>query len=205
MELAALPPETQDRVRRVLAATAARGFQSAFVPDRVSALETVIGLLPKGARVAHGSSTTLQEIGFLDLLKTPESGYEYLNERWTAESDAAKRGRLRARLSAESDAFLGSVQAVCETGEAIGADQSGSRQAFYVFGPPRVIWVAGINKIVPDVAAGIRRVREVALPKEDARMKAAGAAGSSIGKLVIYEKERPGRITLVLVGELLGF
>ena len=87
----------------------------------------------------------------------------------------------------------------------IAADQGGSRQAGYVFGPPKVIWVAGTNKLVPTVEDGIRRLRDVALPREDARVKAEGGAGSYVGKLVIYERERPGRITLVLVGENLGF
>jgi hypothetical protein len=36
-------------------------------------------------------------------------------------------------------------------------------------------------------------------------MKSLGAPGSSIGKLVVYEREQPGRITLILVGESLGF
>jgi len=87
----------------------------------------------------------------------------------------------------------------------IAADASGSRQAFYVYGPSHVIWVAGINKLVPTVEAGIRRVREVALPLESERMRRGGGTGSSIGKLVVYERERPGRTTLILVGENLGF
>ncbi len=102
--------------------------------------------------------------------------------------------------------FLGSVQAITATGEVIGADASGSRQAFYVFGPPHVIWVAGINKLVPTLEDGLKRLREIALPLEDRRMKRLGAPGSHIGKLIIFEREQqPGRITLVLVGEPLGF
>jgi hypothetical protein len=68
-----------------------------------------------------------------------------------------------------------------------------------------VIWVAGFNKLLTDVEAGFKRLREVALPLEDERMKNVGAPGSSIGKIVLYERERPGRITLILVGENLGF
>ena len=74
-----------------------------------------------------------------------------------------------------------------------------------MYGPPHVIWVAGIDKLVPSLESGLRRVRQVALPLEDQRMKRQGGPGSSIGKLVIYERERPGRTTLVLVGENLGF
>jgi len=203
--LQGLDGTTRDRVERTIASLQARGIQTIFVRDRIEAPARLLELIPKGSSVAHGSSTTLQEIGFVDRMKQPDSGYRYLNAVWTAETDVSKRSRLRARLSAEADYFLGSVQAIAETGEVIGADASGSRQAFYVFGPPHVIWVAGINKLVPNVEDGLKRLREVALPLEDQRMKRLGAKGSHIGKLVIFEREQPGRITLVLAGEPLGF
>jgi len=203
--LDAVPPDLRPRVERTFSALESRGVRPLFARDRGGALTAVLELIPKGAAVAHGSSTTLIEIGFVDTVKRPDSGYRYLNAQWLAENDSVKRARLRAKLSVEADTFLGGVQAICETGEVIGSDASGSRQAWYVYGPPNVIWVAGVNKLVPDVEAGVRRVREVALPKEDARMRSAGAKGSYVGKLVFYERERPGRITLVLVGEALGF
>jgi len=205
MAFPGLDPATKARVERTFAALKQRGITPIYVPDRRAALETVLGLIPKRSAVAHGSSTTLQEIGLVDRLKDPASGFRYLNPEWQSESDATRRARIRARLSVEADYYLGSVQAICETGEVIGADASGSRQAFYVYGPPHVIWVAGINKLVPNLESGLRRVREVALPLKDQRMKRQGGSGSSIGKLVIFERERPGRITLVLVGENLGF
>ncbi len=61
-----------------------------------------------------------------------------------------------------------------------------------------MIWVAGVNKLVPNLDAGIRRLREVALPMEDARIKSAGGPGSFIGNLVLYERQVPGRTRLVL-------
>ena len=198
-------PADRARVERTFAALRQRGVGPTFVPDRQSALAQVLSMLPKGGLISHGTSATLLEIGLIDALKNPGSGFRYGNQEWQAETDPAKRLRLRARLSVESDVFLGSVQAVCETGEVVSADAVGNRQVGYVFGPPKVIWVAGINKVVPTLEAGLRRLREVALPQEDARMKQAGAAGSYVGKLVIYERERPGRIALVLVGEALGF
>ena len=155
--------------------------------------------------MAHGTSTTLIETGFVDWMKASDSKYRYLNLEWTKENDATKRGRLRAKLSLEAEYYLGSVQAICETGEVIGADASGNRQAFYTYGPAHVIWVAGINKLVPTLEDALRRVREVALPLEDRRVRSTGGPGSHIGKLVIYERDRPGRTSLVLVGERLGF
>ncbi len=204
-DLMALPAAERARVERTFAALRARGVEPVFVRDRAAALAKVLEMLPKHGLISHGTSATLIEIGLVDDLKRPDCGYRYGNSAWQAEPDAAKRGRTRARITAESDAFLGGVQAICETGEVVCADATGSRQAGYVYGPPLVIWVAGVNKLVASLEDGLRRIREVALPQEDARMKQAGAAGSYVGKLVIYERERPDRLHLVLVGEKLGF
>lgn len=200
-----LTREDRRRVERTFEALRARGVEPWFVTDRKAALAKLIEIIPRGSLVAHGTSTTLDQIGFIEHARSPRSGWRYGNDEWRAENDAVKRARLRARISVDADVFLGSVQAVCETGEVIGTDMSGSRQAFYTYGPPRILWVAGINKLVTTVDAGIRRAREVALPLEDKRVKAAGGSGSSIGKLVIYEREKPGRTSLILVGESLGF
>src|SRR2546425_10658877 len=196
---------TRMRIERTFSALRERGITPIFVLDRRAALDELRKLIPKGAAVAHGSSTTLQEIGFIDHLKDVTSEYRYLNPEWQAEHDPTRRARIRAKLSVEADYFLGSVQTISQQGEGIAADASGSRPAFYVDGPSHVIWVAGINKLVPTVEAGIRRGREVALPRESERGRRGGGTGGYIGKLVVYERERPGRTTLILGGENLGF
>jgi len=83
----------------------------------------------------------------------------------------------------------------------------GAQLAAYVFGARNVIWVVGAQKIVPDLESALRRVREHSLPLEDDRMRQSGSPnGSSIGKLLIVEKEaRPGRISIIFVKESLGF
>src|SRR3989475_11486137 len=181
-----LDAPTRTRIERAFSALRERGITPISAPDRRAALDELRKLIPKGASVAHRSSTTLQEIGFIDHLKDVGSGYRYLNPEWQAENAPTRRGRIRAKLSIEADYFLGSVQAISETGEVIAADASGSRQAFYVYGPSHVIWVAGINKLVPTVEAGIRRVREVALPLESERMRRGGGPGGSLRKLVVF-------------------
>ncbi|HET6292213.1 MAG TPA: LUD domain-containing protein [Kribbella sp.] len=105
-----------------------------------------------------------------------------------------------------SDVYLGSVQAVTRSGQVVGVDYSGSRQAFYLFGPARGIWVVGVNEVVPDLDAALARLHGIALPEEDARMKATGAPGSAANKTVIYDAEPlPERVTIVLVDQPLGF
>ena len=205
MSLESLNPQDRARIERAFAALEERGVHPLFVADRQAASAQVLELIPHGATIAHGNSTTLREIGLVDYLSQPDSGYRYLNTEWLAQNDSECRQRMRAALSVGSDYFLGSVQAICETGEVVSVDATGSRGAFYMYGPSHVIWVAGMNKLVPTLDEALRRVRDVALPLEDQRMRHSGGSGSFIGKLVIYERERPGRITLVLVGEPLGF
>jgi len=196
------PPEV---VERTMPALRQRNVGVQYVATKEAALAAVLAMLPNGARVASGGSTSLAQIGLLATLAGDDSAYEFLNKVWLGENDAVKRNQLRAATSIQADYFLGSVQAIVETGEVIGVDASGSRQGPYVFGPPHIIWVAGINKIVSTLEEGLRRLRQVALPLEDQRMKSTGLPGSRIGKIVIYEWERPNRIELVLVGEALGF
>jgi len=189
----------------LLQALAARGFEALAVSDAEAAREAVLSLIPDGALVSHGGSTTLEEIGLIDELASSER-VRYGNAEWLAEDDATERLELRKHRSIFSDVYLGSVQAIARTGQVVGADAGGSRQGPYVWGPKRVIWVAGANKIVPHLDAAIRRVYQVAFPLEDVRMRRTGGTGSSVNKLVVYDRDPvPGRTTLILVRQALGF
>jgi YkgG family uncharacterized protein len=189
----------------LLGALGARGFDPRVVDDRVAARALVLDLVTGAGLVSHGGSTTIEELG-LDTALAHAPGVTYGNAAWLAQDDPARRLATRKQNSIFADAYLGSVQAIARTGQVVGADAGGSRQGPYVWGPPRVIWVAGANKIVEDREAAIRRVFDVALPLEDARMRAEGHSGSQVSKLVIYEREPiAGRTTLVLVREALGF
>jgi hypothetical protein len=189
----------------LLDALADRGFDPLVAATPDAARQLVLSLLPKGGLVSAGGSTTLDQIGLTDTLAA-SADVRYGNTEWLAVDDDAERLAVRKRNSIFADVYLGSVQAVARTGHVVGSDAGGSRQGPYVWGPARVIWVAGANKIVDDLEAALRRVHEVALPREAARMRAAGGSGSSVNKLVVYEREPiAGRTTLVLVDAPLGF
>jgi hypothetical protein len=95
---------------------------------------------------------------------------------------------------------------VTETGQVIIASKTGSQLAGYVAGAAHVIWVVGTQKIVPTLEDGMERIEEYTLPLENARALKVYGASSSINKLLIVNKEyMPGRTTMVLVKEKLGF
>jgi len=197
----------EETVRRTKSALKSRGINAEFVPSRREALELVAGLIPAGAELMTASSRTLDEIGFSALLKSGKHQWTSLNDAVFAEKDPAKRAELRRR-NINVDYFLGSVHAITETGETIVASASGSQIPSYAFTSKNVIWVAGTQKIVPNIEQGLRRVREHSLELETARMKSLGYPGSTIAKILIVEREpaQLGRkVSMILVNEKLGF
>lgn len=188
----------------VAANCAARGFNPEVVADRHEAYRRVLEIVPEGADVTNGSSTTLREIGLMTEL---QSGRRW---RWRraviyAEEDAARRVELR-RSATTADYVMGSVNALAATGEVVCLDAGGTRVGAYAYGAGRVIWIVGRNKITPTLADAIERVRTVVFTLEDERMRREMGEQAFAGKLLVVEREHlPDRVKLILVAEDLGY
>ena len=193
-----------ERLTRTVAALEANGITALRASDADDARRIVLGLIPDGAEVHHGASQTLDVTGIAAALD--QSGrYEPLRPRIWSMDRATQADDIR-RLSAAPEVMLGSVHAVTETGSLMAASMSGSQLAPYVAGAGRVILVVGAQKVVADVEEGLRRIDEYAFPLEDARAFEAYGIHSGVNKIVIINREiTPGRITVVLVDEVLGF
>ena len=198
-----LPPE--EEVAETAAAIGKRGTRVIRVRDRQEALDTLARLIPRGAEVMNGSSTTLIEIGYEALLKSGDAGWTDLHDKITAENDEKKRAELRRR-SVTADYFVSGANAISRTGEIVACDMSGSRVGAWPYGAGHLVLVCGVNKIVPTLEDALRRIREYAYPLEDARAKKAYGTPSQIGKCVILANEKvEGRVTLILISESLGY
>ena len=196
--------ETTDKT---IPALAERGVEAVVVNNRTEALEKVQLLIPQGASVMNGSSRTLEEIGFVDYLKSGNHGWNNVHEEILREKDPAKQVVLR-KQAVLSDYYLGSVHAVAETGQLVIASNSGSQLPHIVFTSPNLIFVVGLQKLVPSLEAALTRVREYVLPLEDKRMKEVGMGGSAISKLLIFEQEpsfSKRKVQVIFVNEKLGF
>jgi len=193
-------------VKRTGEALVGRGVHVEFLNNRGEALERLKNFIPSGADVMTGSSTTLIEIGFVDFLKSGQHMWNNVKDKILAEKDPQKQAELRKK-STLADYFLGSVHAVSQFGEVIVASNTGSQLASYAYSSRNVIWVVGAQKIVLNLEEGMRRLNDYVYPLEDQRMKQAGFKGSTIGKILIFERESlPNRtITLIFVNEKLGF
>ncbi len=183
----------------------ARGIKVLRVQDGRLALARIEELIPPGAEIMNGSSTTLIEIGYLDLLKSEQHNWIDLARKLISENDDATRNEMR-RKSVAAEYFLSGVNAIAATGELVSCDASGSRVGAWPFAAKHLVLVAGVNKIVPSLADALQRIREYAYPLEDARSKKVYGAPSQIGKCVILSNERQqGRVTLILVNDQLGY
>ncbi len=192
------------RVQRVAAALEASGINVLRAADAAEAKRVVLDLIPDGSQVHHGASESLEVSGIAHEIDT-SGRYDPLRPRILSMDRVTQADEIR-RLGASPDFMLGSVQAVTETGSLVAVSMSGSQLGPYVSGAGRVILVVGTQKIVSDVEEGLRRVDEYAFPLEDARAQAAYGVHSGVSKILIISREiTPGRITVVLVDEVLGF
>src|SRR5256884_3437095 len=192
------------RVRRTAAALEANGMSVLRAADAAEAKRIVLGLIPDGSQVHHGASQSLEQSGIPE--EIDKSGrYEPLRPRVWSMDRKTQADEIR-RLTAAPDVMLGSVHAVTESGSLLAASASGSQLGPYVAGAGRLTLVVGTQKIVATLEEGLRRINEDVFPLEEPRAQAAYGIHSAVNKVVIINREiTPGRITVVLVDEVLGF
>ena len=116
------------------------------------------------------------------------------------------------------DTYLTGTNAVTEEGELYNVDGNGNRVSAMIFGPKSVIVVAGYNKIVPNLEAARKRVREVSAPANAVRLdtktpcKIIGTCRDChsdermcCSYVTLGQQRIKGRIKVIIVGESLGF
>jgi L-lactate utilization protein LutC len=183
-----------------------KGYAVHIVEDGDEARKVILDLLPEGAEVGQGASTTLEAIGVTHELE--ESGRYDAVRKHTRSMDRTTPEGLRAmrKLGVGPDWYVNSAHAVTEDGTIVVASNSGSQLAPLAFGAGEVIFAIGSQKLVPDLATAMQRIEEHALPLESVRMQGIYGIDSEIKKVLIIHKEsRPGRITVVLIKEPVGF
>lgn len=194
-------------IAKTVASLASHGVEAIVVDTKELALSKIIELVPAGVSVMNGSSTTLEEIGFVDHLKTGKHGWNNLHEAIVKETDPTKQGELR-KQAVLSDYYLGSVHAVSETGEMVIASNTGSQLPHIVFTSNNLIFVVGAQKIVPNLVEAMKRLEEYVVPLEDENSKKKWGAPTALNKIVIFKGENAymGRkVRMIIVKESLGF
>ena len=197
---------SNESIAKTIEALKANGIDAMVVENSEKAKKKVLELLPKGAEVMNMSSVTIDT---LNLAKDINESAKFDSVKNKLSKMDRKTQRLEMqRIGAAPQYALGSVHAVTEDGKVIIASNTGSQLPAYAYGASHVIWVAGTQKVVKNVDEGIRRIYEYILPLEFKRANKAYniTTGSFVSKMLIINKEKvPGRLTLILVKEKLGF
>ncbi|UGQ13440.1 lactate utilization protein [Yinghuangia sp. ASG 101] len=197
-------PAPADRLARAAAALAANGFAVETLGDVAAARTRVRDLIPEGASVFTAASETLRLSG-IDADINSGDRYRAVKPRVLGMDRATQADEIR-RLLAGPDVVVGSVAAVTETGSLVIASGSGSQLPSYAGGAARVILIVGAQKVVPDLDTALLRVHEYALPLEDARARVAYGVPSAVNRLLVLNAEPlPGRVTVLLLREAIGF
>jgi len=160
-------PAPEETLERVAAALSAKNFVVEILDDAAAARARVKDLIPEGAAVLSAASETLRLSGIDDDINT-SGRYDSLRARSATMDRVTQRNEIWRAMSVP-DYIVGSVAAVTETGSVVAASASGSQLPAYAGAAPRVIWVVGAQKVVPDIPAALRRSEEYCLPLESER------------------------------------
>ena len=156
----------EKQAERAIQALKKNNFEALYVPDAKVALEEVMKRIPDGATVGVGGSVTLAQIGLLDALKNRK-----IQLIWPLQQARSDEERLELfRKSFSSDVFLSSTNAVTEDGRLFNVDATGNRVGAMFIGPKKTIIICGVNKIVKDLEAAEKRVREWTAPQNAKRL-----------------------------------
>jgi len=176
-----------------------RGYEVEVVPTGAEALKVVVAEAESAQSVGWGGSESVKEIG--------------VREAMTA------AGKEIRDHQTQMDLFLLSANAITTDGRIVNIDGTGNRVAASIFGPKRVVYVIGRNKIVEGgVDVAIARAKKFACPpncKRLARKTPCAATGECadcdspdrICKVTVIFDRAPTHTPtkVILVNENLGY
>jgi hypothetical protein len=194
---------------RALAALAQHNIDGIYVEEPEQARKVVMQKVPAGARIGLGGSRTLEELGILNLLR---GGQYDLLDQYAPGIPREEQLRLR-REGTLAPWFLCGVNAIAETGELVFIDGMCNRVAGVLYNAQKVLLVAGVNKICPDLEKALWRAQHIAAPTNAKRLNT-GLPCTEAGictdcnderricnaTVIIHRQRDPGRIFLLLVG-----
>ncbi len=204
----------EEKITGTMKKLEANGFVPFYCSTKEEALKKVKSIVTKGSKTASGGSMTLAECGITDYLKNETSYSEKHRDAYSA------------------DFYLCSSNAITENGELYNVDGFSNRTSAMLFGPEKVVVVAGFNKIVPNLKAAVTKVKQDAAPcnairlSKDTPCSKNGVCAFPIAdenslfatgcrsddriccNAAIMAKQsyvNYGRVTVILVGEYLGY
>jgi hypothetical protein len=203
----------------IITQLARRRMEGSFAPTAEAAKAIVLGLVPGTATVIRCGTQTVTNLGLWNELAA-RPGVTLLDPYKPGLTKAEAQDIRRKGFFA--DVMISSTNAITVDGRLVNLDGTGNRVAPMLFGPDKVVIVAGMNKVAADLESAYARVRTYAAPANNQRLAAAlglknpcvedGRCHQCMSETkicnmwtVIEGQSVPGRIHVVLVAEDLGY
>lgn len=138
-----------------------------------------------GKTVGFGGSATLDALGVYDKL----AAHNTVIWHWKQEANAARKAAMQTQV------YLSSANGLAESGEIVNIDGTGNRVTMAAYGPEKVYYICGVNKLCPDIASAIDRARNVAAPQNAKRL---GLDTPCVKDGVCHNCQSPQRICNVM-------
>ena len=205
----------EKRLEEVAEALRRRGFDAQCFATGAEAAACVMALAAEAKSVGFGGSKTMAALGLAESMAS--AGKEILRHGDPKWSPAEKMDVMRRELTC--DLFLTSANALTADGRLVNIDGNGNRVAASIFGPKRVVFGVGRNKIVDGgIDAAIDRIKREACPPNCRRLNkktpcaATGVCADCsspdrICKVTVVMDRRPSQTDahVLLVDEDLGY
>ena len=190
-----------------------RNMEAFYCKTAGEAVNKVSELIADGSSVTWGGSMTIRDMSIPQTLKN-RGTLEVLDRDEVADRDEVVKIYERAFTA---DVYLSSANAISEDGVIVNIDGNGNRVAAITWGPKKVIFIIGINKVAQTVEAALQRARSTVSPINAARFdiktpcQVDGVCHNCnspecICNYVHFLRNSPrGRHTVILVGEEFGY
>jgi hypothetical protein len=155
------------QIEQTLTSLRLRHINGIFAENSDKARQIVLSLIPMDAIVGIGDSTTIRQVGILQVLK--ERGINVLDafDPNLPKMNLGGFHEYRANILIQatvSNVFLTGTNALTQDGRLVNVDSSGNRVAGMFWGHPISVVVIGRNKIVKDLDEAFHRIRNVIAP-----------------------------------------
>ena len=151
----------EERILRTVEAFRRNRYDVSRFAERTAAADHLAAEI-RGKRVGFGDSETLRALSLYERLSEHN---EVIDPPRAGHVGGIEAFLAAGREALMTDVFLLSANAITEEGQILNMDGAGNRVAGSLFGHEKTYFVVGINKLVPDISAGIERIHRIAAPR----------------------------------------
>ncbi len=206
---------SEDQIKKILKNLRRNEMEAFYYPTAFKTKEQILEMIPVNSKVGVGGSVTIRDMNLIgDLLSRGNEVYDHWKE------GLSKQERMEVcKKQQRADVFLTSANALTMDGKILNIDATGNRVSSMIFGPSKVMVIAGTNKVVENLQEGLDRLKKIAAPKNCQRRKDATPCAkdlvcrdccspSRLCRVITILERKPWGIpefAVILIGEEMGY